>query len=625
MKLRVVLFILAVCLSIVFFSCRRNQPSLIDANRPPDTELWYAPLDSTEYEWNVHMYWRGLDFDGIVVGYIWTITDTLEADPQLRWNPAERRSDLESGTLTTRTDDIVRFVAYKNVAGVGLRKNRQAFHIAAIDDNGVIDPTPAVIEFVATVGRLPHMRFHITYENTTKLYNPEQLDTVGMYRPFSISYRGFTENGLLTGYKFKVLSSGIPTMPGEGLWYTDLSDTVREFVNEGAWAIPSSISKQAFRVSAQCRDQSGAESPVDTDANAYREGVVQIVVNYDPDTEITHVDNTYFINQVQYRDSVNFRDEIPDTVPYGSWVRVDYRGWDDSRDIATCTEGDHCISYYFGYTRRSRISGSASSPRWFPPGVGQDTQVNEIPDSNSKNIGTWDYNLMVRAIDEQGRPDGTTTDPITGKPKSEVLISGNFPPTMDTMSIRNYDGATVSRGESDTLVWDWNTVPEIWDPDDANYRLKTFYVEITATGHDHWKETKTREDLQLTGVVNWQYDVVHLDDLTTEPFFYAQGVWRSYPTTNAFTERFSATYRYHASDPGADSLFASPPQYWNSMYEVSVQGRDCDLFEYFPDYLWYQDPVSGISEQTLLNSTNASESAMRTEIGKLRFFLKVKR
>ncbi len=147
------------CLIIAIASCRRNQPSLIDRNQAPETELWYAPPDSTDYEYLVHIYWRGLDKDGAVMKYIWTITDTIEAQEEKRWNPADRIEDYMRGRLTTRTDSVFSFTAYKNVGGIGLKKNRQAFHIAAIDDNGVIDPTPAAIEFVATIDKLPKIQF----------------------------------------------------------------------------------------------------------------------------------------------------------------------------------------------------------------------------------------------------------------------------------------------------------------------------------------------------------------------------------------------------------------------------------------------------------------------------------
>ncbi len=95
MKLRVAVFLLVVCLSVVVFSCRRNQPSLVDANRPPDTELWYAPLDSTEYEWNVHLYWRGVDGDGIAREV------HLDDHGYARGEPADQVESRPSASRTT--------------------------------------------------------------------------------------------------------------------------------------------------------------------------------------------------------------------------------------------------------------------------------------------------------------------------------------------------------------------------------------------------------------------------------------------------------------------------------------------------------------------------------------------
>ncbi len=623
MKLRVALFLLVASLFVVFFSCRRNQPSLIDANRPPETELWYAPLDSTEYEWNVHLYWRGIDFDGVVEGYIWTITDTLEANPDLRWNPSERIADLASGTITTRTDDVIPFTAFKNVAGVGLKKNRQAFHIAAIDDNGVIDPTPATIEFVATVAQLPQIRFHTTittkepgggFVTRTRPYNPAVLDTLGMFRPFSLSYRGITTNGLVTEYRYAPLTSGI-VVPGQDIWYTDLADTIRYFPNRDGNDLPSGV----FRFVAQCRDQSGAESPADV--KEYTEGVVQVVVNYEPDTEIFEVENTYFIAGQEYRELVNVKDAYPDTVPYASWVRIDYRGWENPRDSSLCKENppageeqDHCIGYQI---QLLRTRGATWRTLWYPPGGVQDTQP-DIPDSNTKNIGTWDYTIRVRAVDEYGKPDGTMFDPLTGKPRSEMKVIGNFDPTLDQGIVTNYDGAVVP-DDGDTVVWDWwhpaNYGPDTLEYDQVeqkNFVKKIYYVEVHASGHDHPKE-----NLRF-GVVNWQYNVIRMDTLEPEPFFFGQGGWRE-SSPNAFDQRFEIQYRYPETDTGGASIWVDPPRFWNTLYEFSIQGRDVAAGVLFDEYMFVQ------GNRSLLNSTVASESAHRTEVKKFRFFLKVKR
>ncbi len=224
MKLRAALVLILVCVAAIVFSCRRNQPSLVDANRAPDTELWYAPPDSTEYEYLVHLYWRGVDQDGIAVRYIWTITDTI-VPGQLGWDPSQRIRDFRSGHLTTGTDSVFSFTAFRDVGGVGLKKNRQAFHIAAIDDNGVIDPSPARIEFVATVETLPKMKFVTSVTRvdggvrtvTTRAHDPAAIDTVGMFRPFAIFYQGSTVNGSVRESRFFPLTADV-IIPGADVW-----------------------------------------------------------------------------------------------------------------------------------------------------------------------------------------------------------------------------------------------------------------------------------------------------------------------------------------------------------------------------------------------------------------------
>ena len=190
-------------------ACRRNSPDLVDTNAAPETELWFAPPTQTEYEYLVHMFWRGVDGDGTVEAYIWTVTDTLDVEDETRWNPARRLADLRSGRFITRADTILAFTAFRDVGGIGIRKNRQAFHIAAIDDNGIIDPSPAAVEFVATIEQLPQIQFTVwrADPNSPDPNNPvfvpypyEALavpqDTVGMFRPFQVSYHGSTTNGI---------------------------------------------------------------------------------------------------------------------------------------------------------------------------------------------------------------------------------------------------------------------------------------------------------------------------------------------------------------------------------------------------------------------------------------------
>src|SRR5678815_930616 len=114
-------------------------------------------------------YWRGVDRDGTTSRFIWAVQDTI-AGQGLSWNPALRLRDYRAGRITSRTDSVFAFTAYKNVSGVGVRKNRQAFFVAAIDDNGVIDPFPAAVEFVATIAQLPQIRFTNHIEGVKRPY-----------------------------------------------------------------------------------------------------------------------------------------------------------------------------------------------------------------------------------------------------------------------------------------------------------------------------------------------------------------------------------------------------------------------------------------------------------------------
>ena len=119
-------FLLSLCLLVIFGSCRRNRPSLVDKNEAPETELWYSPPDSTEYEYLVHLYWRGVDRDGTSERFIWTMRDTVVVG-DLGWSPATRLSDFREGRITTRTESVFSFTAFRDVGGVGVKKTRQAF------------------------------------------------------------------------------------------------------------------------------------------------------------------------------------------------------------------------------------------------------------------------------------------------------------------------------------------------------------------------------------------------------------------------------------------------------------------------------------------------------------------
>lgn len=630
------------CLIVLIAGCRRNQPTLVDTNEAPETELWYSPPDSSEYQYLVHLYWRGTDNDGTVERYIWTIQDSLNVG-ETAWNPAQRLRDLRSGHITSATDSVFAFTAFKNVAGVGIRKNRQAFYMASIDDNGVIDPSPAAVEFIATIDKLPTIDFTVHINGKTNPYSSDRTelaDTVGMYRPFSISFHGETVNGLkkdpdtgeivddgIRAYTWFPLSTSI-SLPGSGMWrpWTScegleedsperaqceqraLQDTMVTLRNRDEDVIPSST----FRFAAQCRDDADAESPID--AARYREGVCQVVVNFDPDTEIDQVKSTYWIDDVKHERDVDFTDAIPDTVPYLSWLWIHYAAWDDSRDSTLCKDDinpDHCIDFQLSYERRSaRLPGSGGGSGWVPRGATHDTDTTSAADSNTVNIGTVEYTFFVRGIDENSKPDGTP---------ARVAIVGNYDPTLDNVTLEDQFGNQLDLATTDTLTWNfWKGVgwPYSSPTDTIDFTRpsrpfkKTFRWRLRATGHDN------PLDPTGSGVKAWRY-LIFDEAGNFWPLLRAGETWVTNDGLNNLDDTYEITWRYGSwnledslvVDPYGDTVMNNLPGFVNRDLTVYVRGRDTAVEE--PDFKQYmflgivppgQKGVHNFADKVLLNT-----------------------
>lgn len=651
MRLAKGLLVLALCLVAVLSACRRNQPSLVDRNEAPDTELWYAPADSSEYQYLVHMYWRGRDNDGTVEKYIYTIRDSLTVGEQ-RWNPAQRISDFRIGRVISRTDSIFSFTAFKNVAGVGVKKNRQSFSIASIDDNGVIDPTPAEIEFVATIETLPRIRFAWTDEfdivfndgiaDTIPInfkpwvYNVIPKDTVGVMRPFAISYNGVTVNGALRGYLWFPLATEF-IYPGQNEWTDDLTDTTRVFRN----TVSEPVQAGVFRFVAKAIDDADAESAVD--AGRFREGVCQIVVNFDPETTLLEVRNRYRKSGVMQEEIVDFTDGKPDTVPFWSWVQLRYSGRDDSRDVKCCSASnpDKCIDFQIKYERDSdRIRGAFESSGWLPRSGVHDADSLSAADSNTVNIGSLEYDLFARAIDTT-EPTGVARG-SDGTPAS-VHIIGNFDPTLDSLKVVDHFGTPINLAVHDTLTWNFfkgegwpytsflDTIDlDIFTGEGTQMYVKHFSWSIKGWGHDHPK------DPDNSGVQAWRYIIT---DPTGKmvPLARSGLLFNNGAALNVMDEKFELTFLYpsHLTNPDnpdhfGDTVFANLPAYFDEDLTVRVMGRDTRTSE--PQFLQYvfwnrvrtedditrldcNQPKSGESER-LVSTRNLINSFPTSNLGR---------
>src|SRR5467141_2585304 len=139
-------------------SCAKN-PLRLDKNRPPRTYLVAAPIDSTishpaatgvSYSYRVHMYWRGEDPDGYVVGFLWAFDDSSAG----RLHYPTKTDSIFDLTVNDSTD----------ITGGATIIGSTRFHtffIRAVDNLGKPDPNLIIFNrttFKASTIR-PHVRF----------------------------------------------------------------------------------------------------------------------------------------------------------------------------------------------------------------------------------------------------------------------------------------------------------------------------------------------------------------------------------------------------------------------------------------------------------------------------------
>jgi hypothetical protein len=606
MRLMQGVFLLSLCLLIAFGACRRNQPTLVDKNEAPETELWYAPPDSVEYEYLVHLFWRGIDNDGTAVNFIWTIRDSL-IEGELAWNPAERLRDFREGRMISRTDSVFSFRAFKEIEGLGVKKNRQAFLIAAIDDNGVIDPSPAVVEFIATIENLPAMHFTTYIRDTVESYVPLPVpkDTVGVMEPFSLSYHGTSDNGVVMSYLYFPLTVGV-FLDGQNQWIDDLGDTLRDFPNTGDQMLPSG----GFKFAARCKDEAGAESAIVT-SEPYDEGVCQVVVNFDPETQFIDLFNYYHTTSGMQEEEI-FIDDVPDTVPYRSFLRMRYWGEDDHRDGKIhCNElqPDSCINFQIAYRFRNPYEPAANEFSLWQPRTKpyHDTDSGSSTDSNTVHMGSLDYDLYVRALDEHERADGT--------PPS-IHIVGNYQPVLDSVAVEDHLGNRIDLSTFSTLTWNfWKgkgwpyvcmcdtvdlpqafCVQQVTDPPECQTKsfpenggsldyYKIFSFNIRAWGRDNPKDPPpTDTDALGSGIKSWNYQIMNdqgqvMDLGKSVPGWFEQKTSTGSVVINVLNDEIRWKVFYPGpitgpGDPMGDTVFENLPSWFGKRMTVILKGRD---------------------------------------------------
>ncbi len=140
--------------------CRKIPTENTDRNRAPETYLSAAPVDSiaggglTRVPHRYRAQWSGADIDGEVAGFFVAVTETtvdLASGRPLRL-PAPKPSDYR---FTTSRESLFTFSV---IEGRGTDREH-ALYVFAVDNQGKVDPTPAVTHFVARDQHLPIVLF----------------------------------------------------------------------------------------------------------------------------------------------------------------------------------------------------------------------------------------------------------------------------------------------------------------------------------------------------------------------------------------------------------------------------------------------------------------------------------
>jgi hypothetical protein len=160
--------------------CRKVPTENNDRNRAPDTYLSSAPVDSiasgglSRVPHRFRAQWGGSDVDGEVAGFFVAVTETTVDVSNGRpfRLPPPRPSQY---VFTTAHESLFVFPVLE---GRGTDREH-GLYVFAVDNEGKVDPTPAITHFVARDPHLPGVRF----SNATSFGTVYESNGVGGVTP----------------------------------------------------------------------------------------------------------------------------------------------------------------------------------------------------------------------------------------------------------------------------------------------------------------------------------------------------------------------------------------------------------------------------------------------------------
>lgn len=273
----------------------------LDRNRPPRTFIVAAPIDSagvgegSRSSYKVHLYWRGEDDDGYVVGFLWAFDDSSSGN--------FRYTARTDSTFELLVNDSTQLSGATTTLGVS---KYHTFYVRAVDNLG--KPDPGIAFFNRRTFLASTLQPTVTF--TGGLPSGVGIDTLSDGKPFKVSWRGVDPDGRVTRYKFKVGTYESPVTTDTVAYFNDPSRT-------GSIGLPSGT--YTFTVTA-----------IDN-ANAVKSTQFILVVNHDPETWLIPYGAPigHYIQPFLEGNEVNLTGTFAagDTVPYRSTV---WWEWDAS-------------------------------------------------------------------------------------------------------------------------------------------------------------------------------------------------------------------------------------------------------------------------------------------------------
>ena len=414
-KLVVILCLIGVA---VVASCIKEDLVRPDRNRPPETILTVGPDMGDRVFHKYLVRWSGLDRDGVVVAYKVAAVSETELYGG-RTDPEEIEAYLFDlpWHVTDATESLFVFRADMP------NSRNYSLYVAAIDNEGKEDPTPAATSFLAVDYGLPEITINISSSVDSILPDqPTEVYTLPAYNlgnpdepiVITVEWEGYDPDGEIIAWKYRIDSSPEQTVPADS-HYVQLLYDPSDPAQSDVW-----LGLHEFRLVA-----------ID-DANARsEEKVARFAINFDPETVIDSI--------WSFRAKIDNTTQPSDTLP----PKLIYaRAWRDSPEVYQDVDR---IAYHFGQLIIKFHATDVDGP------------IGSAPPSEFKWVilGT-----LLKTDDWVSNPCGSSgsIDFYCDTTPFEPFLDSDRP---FTLVVRSRDRYGKADGSPDTVMFEVNVPPKI--------------------------------------------------------------------------------------------------------------------------------------------------------------------